>query len=398
MSISRPTEMDQNSLSGIQRHFGSQVFDTSDHSGALRANHQSTPIGSIRIHDNRSGSGTKRAIQKPNQRFCLIPFVHYVAGENPVPAFGSRRRVPPVQTKVSDGCGRVLLQVLRQKGGHVRMHIGGHGISPQVGRDERRKRQATPQLQNPPSGKRSPSLIPDPAAQAIPGGPKSTKVRTKLFQKVGASTPLQLHEHAIDGVFGVLNAVNAKPKITHGYLVNGSPIIHSPPDPENPIFFPEFQLFMGPIPRKDFLFGEKEGNHSRIEEFMADMPARSVQTRTAVITLRPDGIIEVRILPGNRQNLADAKENIAQAVALGGDQIRPFLVDIRESEMLEPEARHFYASTGLSGQFSALALLLRASPLGIMIGNVYARMAKHKIPMKLFVFESEATKWLLSSR
>lgn len=117
-------------------------------------------------------------------------------------------------------------------------------------------------------------------------------------------------------------------------------------------------------------------------------------TRTANVRLRSDGIVEVVIRPKFRQTLEDAKENLAAAMLAAGSQRRPFLVDIRQAEMLEPEARHFYGSAKLNDAFTAFALLLHASPLGRMMGNVYMKIARHDVPTKLFTEEVKAIEWL----
>jgi hypothetical protein len=44
--------------------------------------------------------------------------------------------------------------------------------------------------------------------------------------------------------------------------------------------------------------------------------------------------------------------------------------------------------------FSALALLVEASPLGRMMGNVYFRVARPGIPLHLFTDEACAVEWL----
>ncbi len=122
-----------------------------------------------------------------------------------------------------------------------------------------------------------------------------------------------------------------------------------------------------------------------------------LSTKTANVSLRPDGVVEVRISIGAKQALADAQENLTAAIRVGTGARRGFLVDIRLSEMLEPDARHYYATQPLDNHFTKLALLLEANPLGVMMGNVYMKMARHSVPIKLFTDEAEALKWLKTS-
>lgn len=108
-----------------------------------------------------------------------------------------------------------------------------------------------------------------------------------------------------------------------------------------------------------------------------------------------EGIVCASIHPGAQQTLADAKANLAAAVAVAGAEKRPLLIDIRNAQMLDPEARNYYAGKPLEECFSRLAILLQASPLGVMMGNVYSRIARHKVPMRLFQDEAQAKAWLV---
>jgi hypothetical protein len=117
------------------------------------------------------------------------------------------------------------------------------------------------------------------------------------------------------------------------------------------------------------------------------------QTPTAVVTLQDDRIITVRIRGGVAQTVSDAEKNLAAALELRDGQRRPILVDIRDAVPLDAEVRRCYSGEVLVG-FSRLALLIRASPLGRMIGNVYLRVANTRIPTRLFTDEQSALQWL----
>jgi hypothetical protein len=99
-----------------------------------------------------------------------------------------------------------------------------------------------------------------------------------------------------------------------------------------------------------------------------------------------------------KQDLADAQENLAAATQLSGGTFAPLFVDITQCQMLHPAARHYYATQPLDAHFAAFALLLTANPLGIRMGNVYMKVARHSVPMRLFSRESEAVAWLLRVR
>ena len=77
---------------------------------------------------------------------------------------------------------------------------------------------------------------------------------------------------------------------------------------------------------------------------------------------------------------------------------RPLLVDITGSPALDAETRHLYSGQTLIDGFTALALLVEASPLGRMLGNVYFRVARPGIPAHLFTDERAAVDWLKGYR
>jgi hypothetical protein len=121
-------------------------------------------------------------------------------------------------------------------------------------------------------------------------------------------------------------------------------------------------------------------------------------TRTARINLNGQGLLVVRINAGAYQSLDDAKENLAAAVSETDGRRRPLLIDIRTAKPLDADARHHYSGQTLVESFSALALLVEASPFGRMMGNVYLRIARPGIPTQLFAEETQALKWLTNYR
>jgi hypothetical protein len=121
-------------------------------------------------------------------------------------------------------------------------------------------------------------------------------------------------------------------------------------------------------------------------------------TNTARIDLNEHGLVVVRINDGALQSLADAEENLALAVAETRGARRPLLIDIRTAKPLDAAARHHYSGQTLVDRFSALALLVEASPFGRMLGNVYLRVARPGIPTQLFADETRAVTWLTDHR
>jgi len=123
-----------------------------------------------------------------------------------------------------------------------------------------------------------------------------------------------------------------------------------------------------------------------------------IATRTSKIGLSDAGVVVVRINAGAYQSLADAKENLAAAVSETAGRRRPLLIDIRSARPLEADARHHYSGQTLTERFSAMALLIEASPFGRFMGNVYLRIARPGIPTLLFSDEADAVDWLSAGR
>ena len=119
-----------------------------------------------------------------------------------------------------------------------------------------------------------------------------------------------------------------------------------------------------------------------------------IDTRTAVVSLNAQGTVCVRVRKGATQTMEDARANVAAALDQCGDVRRPILIDIREAVPLDAEVRRYYSGTVLVDSFTSMALLINASPLGRMIGNVYLRVANTGIPTRLFTEESQAHEWL----
>jgi len=124
---------------------------------------------------------------------------------------------------------------------------------------------------------------------------------------------------------------------------------------------------------------------------------RMRETNTALVRLGSDGVISVRIRSGAQQSLTDAKENLGAALEARDGQRRPLLIDIRDAQPLDAEVRHFYSGQVLDG-FTALAMLIDASPFGRMMGNVYLRVARPGIPTRLFTQPEPARAWLIAYR
>ena len=83
-----------------------------------------------------------------------------------------------------------------------------------------------------------------------------------------------------------------------------------------------------------------------------------------------------------------AAKAIADADGVGASHVRSTRM---------PEVRRVYMGENLIA-FAAMAMLVRGTPLGRTMGNVYLKIARPAIPTKLFAQESKALEWLRDAK
>jgi len=120
------------------------------------------------------------------------------------------------------------------------------------------------------------------------------------------------------------------------------------------------------------------------------MTVDSILTRTAKISLRPDGILHFIYLPNVQESLEDAYENARVNDRLSPGRRRPLLVDIRPMQGIDREVRAYYSSLQT---ITARALLVE-SPVSRLIANFVIQLNKPVVPTRLFTSEAEAVVWL----
>jgi hypothetical protein len=119
------------------------------------------------------------------------------------------------------------------------------------------------------------------------------------------------------------------------------------------------------------------------------------ETRAAVVDLQ-EGLLVVRIRHGVQQTLDDARANIDACAQESGGARPGLLLDLTQAEPLEPTVRHFYTGAVVHDVCSALALVVEASPVGRIMGNIYLRVFNPRMPTKMFMTEAKALAWLRS--
>jgi hypothetical protein len=124
---------------------------------------------------------------------------------------------------------------------------------------------------------------------------------------------------------------------------------------------------------------------------------RFTNTNTAEIHVVDNAagpIVIVEVLPYVLQSLDDARANIAASIRAAGNQRCRLMIDIRKAEILTAEVRHYYSGEQLEQWFSAIAVIVEASPVGRVMGNLYLRIARPGVPTRLCNDEDTAMTWL----
>lgn len=125
------------------------------------------------------------------------------------------------------------------------------------------------------------------------------------------------------------------------------------------------------------------------------METETIVTRTAKIYQQEPGIVQVLVLPGAIQTLADAKENMQAQARLTAGQRHALFVDMRQIQSQDREAREYYAGPESAQILKAVAILI-GSPMSRVIGNFMLGFNRSTLPTRLFTSEDEALSWLRS--
>ena len=124
---------------------------------------------------------------------------------------------------------------------------------------------------------------------------------------------------------------------------------------------------------------------------------KSLEIRAATVSL-DDGILRVQLREHVNYSLQDAKETVAAERALTGPVGKtPVLVDMRDIDSSDADARKYFASPDVVSGNSAIALVVDSS-LSKVIGNFFIGIDKPACPTKLFTSENDAADWLRGFR
>jgi hypothetical protein len=122
---------------------------------------------------------------------------------------------------------------------------------------------------------------------------------------------------------------------------------------------------------------------------------KKMSTEQVDLELTDDGILEYRYAPGAVVDLEFARAIVRSAAELlGSNAPMPSLVEPGNIKELTREARTFFAESPENHAVASRVALMVESPATRIIGNVFLRVSKPRIPTKLFQDRDAARAWL----
>ncbi len=123
--------------------------------------------------------------------------------------------------------------------------------------------------------------------------------------------------------------------------------------------------------------------------------SKKLSTEQVDLELTDDGILQYRYAAGAVVDLAFARAIVRNAAELlGADAPVPSLVEPGNVKELTREARKFFAESPENHAVSSKVALMVESPATRIIGNVFLKVSKPRIPTKLFQDRAAALAWL----
>lgn len=120
-----------------------------------------------------------------------------------------------------------------------------------------------------------------------------------------------------------------------------------------------------------------------------------ITTRTVEAFIDETGILRIKVFDGIKIDLADAVNNYLAFKQLRVGQRRLKLVDGRSYWKSTKDARNYSLKEDVPEKTIAKAILVRGI-IDLLIYTLLMKRSNSKIPVKIFLFENKAKKWLNS--
>ncbi|MHB8259726.1 MAG: DUF7793 family protein [Bacteroidia bacterium] len=120
---------------------------------------------------------------------------------------------------------------------------------------------------------------------------------------------------------------------------------------------------------------------------------KTIELKTASVTLRDDGIMHIHIKEGNEMMLADAIQVVETIGKLGNKQKFPILIDCGEFATVDKEVRVFWASKDANIYTLADAVAYHSLAHKLLV-NFYMNHNKPETLTKVFPNNEDAIDWL----
>lgn len=133
--------------------------------------------------------------------------------------------------------------------------------------------------------------------------------------------------------------------------------------------------------------------HQRMLHLCPNMS--KIITRTVEAFIDETGILRIKAFDGVKIDLADAVNNFLAFKQLSAGQRRLKLVDGKSYWKSTKDARNYSLKEDVPEKTIAKAILVRGI-INLLIYTLVIKRSNSKIPVKIFLFENKALKWLKS--
>jgi hypothetical protein len=126
---------------------------------------------------------------------------------------------------------------------------------------------------------------------------------------------------------------------------------------------------------------------------MSDLKENKQEFDGSVLTLRPDGVLNIYLKPHKIIKQSDGEDIVKGLAAIGNGKKYLLLFTAGEDTSVSTEAR-YYASTPEANKYTIASAFVVKSIAQKLLGNAYVTFNKPVTPTRIFTDEQDALRWL----
>ncbi|MDF2438503.1 MAG: hypothetical protein K0Q95_2879 [Bacteroidota bacterium] len=126
---------------------------------------------------------------------------------------------------------------------------------------------------------------------------------------------------------------------------------------------------------------------------MSDLKENKQEFDGSVLTLRPDGVLNIYLKPNKIIKQSDGEDIVKGLASMGNGKKFLLLFTAGEDTSVSTEAR-YYASTPEANKYTIASAFVVKSIAQKLLGNAYVTFNKPVTPTRIFTDEQDALRWL----